>query len=34
MMRFLLGPDDWFGQRPALCLSIILVLLLAEGALR
>lgn len=31
MMRFLLGPDDWLGHHPRLCLCILLALLLAFG---
>lgn len=32
-MRALLNPDDWLGRRPALCLTLVFVLLLVEGAL-
>jgi hypothetical protein len=33
MMRRLLGPNDWLGRHPAVCLVLVAVLLLIEGAL-
>lgn len=32
-MRFLLGPDDWLGRRPNLCLFLLLVGFLIVSAL-
>lgn len=30
-MNWLLNPDDWFGQRPHLCLVIVGVLAVLSG---
>ena len=31
-MMFLLGPDDWLAQHPALCMVAIALLILTCGA--
>lgn len=32
-MKTLLNPNDWLGRHPSVCLALIGVLLLIEGAL-
>lgn len=32
-MKHLLNPNDWLGRHPAVCLVLIGVLVLAQGAL-
>ena len=32
MMRVLLGPDDWLGDHPLVCVAVIIIFLLLVSA--